>query len=145
MKKRFFKKVGSIIIAFFSLLFSDHCFSQSGQLKFVEVNYVKFNIETFDDVRCQEFEKAFKTDQYLKKLIEDSLQLAHISDAFKAIKYKNDTTSINVRAKLYLHYSYKIDPTIICLNKFFDIMINGKLIKKNKQLSRVLSDLLYQR
>ena len=57
----------------------------------------------------------------------------------KDCQYADTTKQIDVRVKIFIYYSNK-KISILCIDKFNNILLNGKLIKENSQIIKFIDD-----
>jgi hypothetical protein len=102
---------------------------------------VKSNLETIIAVDCEEFTNSFKN-RLTYKGIFDKDTLLLFQKFVKHAHFRKENDVIDVRRKFILYENDKI--TIqVCSNEW-DIMINGRIIKKNKAFLRFLDILATQ-
>ncbi|HVX92553.1 MAG TPA: hypothetical protein VHA74_00375 [Candidatus Dojkabacteria bacterium] len=89
-------------------------------------------VETPFRITCNNFENAFRG-QYKKINVKDTEQLILFSKYLKDYKYSQTNKAIDVRIKVIISYSDK-KITKLCIDQFNNILVDGKLIKSNKQI-----------
>ncbi|OQP55781.1 hypothetical protein [Niastella populi] len=128
-----------LLFLFFSIqLICEKGICQEMHIDRITVKYVNRNILTIFDINCNEFEKDLKG-SIKEKNIEDSLILTNFKQLLKTIKYEKRNGSIDVRNKLYIYYSNKLNPEIICTDGYRKIMLNGRKIRNNKKLIEIVN------
>ena len=128
-----------MLLLFFSIqLICEKGICQEMHIKSITVKYVNRTIRTIFDIHCNEFEKELK-ESIKEKNIEDSLILKDFEQFLKTVKYEKRNGSIDVRNKLYIHFSNKLNPEIICTDGYNTIMLNGRKIRNNKKLIEIVN------
>lgn len=97
------------------------------------VKYVDKEISTPYRIGCDNFEPSFSK-IYKEKEIKSQKLLDEISWLLKNVSYSKDSGELDIRTKLVIYFQKSKKQTIVCLDFFDNILINGKLIKKNKKL-----------
>ena len=116
---------------------------QDAQLKSFKVIAVTFGITTPMSVSCSEFENTFPRENYANQNFNDSIHVSQLGHALSRIKFaKKNRQHINVRAKIYLEYGTSRPESILCVDKFYNMELDGRLIKRNKTLINYLRQFL---
>lgn len=123
------------------ILCNTSMYSQLKVMK-IEIKYVNPYIETFIRVKCDSFEKSFNKKQVHISVINDSTVLDDFSEIFKRITFSNGKKDIDVRRKFYFSSNNNKYPQIICMDRFNNILVDGRPVKKNKKLIRLLRSCL---
>jgi hypothetical protein len=116
---------------------------QDAKLKGFKVIAVTFGITTPMSVSCSEFEKSFPSKNYATQNLDDSAHVSQLGRALSRVEFaKNESRHINVRAKVYLEYGNAHPERVLCVDKFYDVELDGRLIKRNKTLVNYLKQFL---
>ena len=129
------------ILILFLFFYSTIIKSQTERLESVQFACVHFGITTPYAISCNDFENDFK-EFYSLKTINDTGLVCQLNSALKTVEFNiGNGDSINVRAKLYLKYENSNLVRTLCLNKFYDIELDGRCIVKNEILIYFLKNL----
>ena len=116
---------------------------QDVQLKSFKVTAVTFGITTPMSISCSEFESSFPSKNYSVQNFSDSVHIVQLIRALSRVELaKKDSLHINVRAKVYLEYGSPHTERILCIDKFYNIELDGRRIKRNRTLINYLKLLL---
>ena len=132
-----------ILLFYFLILYTVGLKGQNTQLKSFKITAVAFGITTPMSVSCGEFENTFPNKNYVTKNFNDSIHVSQFEHALRGVKYgKKGAQDINVRAKVYLEYGTSHSESVLCIDKFYDIELDGRLIKKNRAVIDFLKHFL---
>jgi hypothetical protein len=116
---------------------------QDAQLKSFKITAVTFGITTPMSVSCSEFENAFSKKIYVNQDFNDSFHVLQLGHTLSQIKFaKKNKQRINVRARIYLEYGAPRPESILCVDKFYNMELDGRLIRRNKALINYLKQFL---
>lgn len=99
------------------------------------VNYIDFNIITYSDIKCEEFDSISST----KKIyIRDRNKLIEIRNRINLLKLVDSVVfhGVNTRAKATIFYNDSTKSSI-CLDKF-NLEIQGKTYQNDNTLRKLL-------
>jgi hypothetical protein len=102
--------------------------------------YVDKNINTPYRISCNNFEAAFAK-AYKQKIIKSKKLLNELRVIFKSIVFTKDDEALDIRVKLVIQYANSKKRNVLCMDAFDDILVNGRLIKTNKQLKDFINKL----
>lgn len=105
-----------------------------------KILYVNDNILTLIAVKCNNFDDYFK-DSYKEVTITESKFLRNVEDFLIHSRNVNDNEEIDVRKKIYLYLSDSSMSTI-CINKFNQVIYNGKRIAIDSNFFQLTTDIL---
>lgn len=104
----------------------------------IKILFVEKEIETPFRISCDYFEKAFGK-QYSKKFIKDKKEVSLFKKYLNECKYADVSKEIDVRIKVLIYCSNGRKITL-CIDKFDNVLLNGKLIKQNKQIVQFINN-----
>jgi hypothetical protein len=126
-----------VFLGLLVLLFSIPLFAQSKCQDTIEIKAVNFRIKTFFSVSCSGFEKSFSSEVKLNKVC-NSDTLALFRKLVKNSKKSKEKIDTDVRVKINFLYGNDLSSSILCMDKFGNIIFNDILVKKNKKLMKLI-------
>lgn len=131
---------------FLIMLFGNRVCGQMTSFKDVEIKSVSANTTSIVSISCDRFDSIFPPEACKVKYITDSTTLESFRELLQSLKFQTGEPKIDVRTKFYFHFEdNNAAPIVICASKFFEIVVNGKEIRKNRKGNRknkTLVDLL---
>ncbi|SRR5260221_8821350 len=121
------------------ILFSKPSFAQSNNRDYILALSVELYMNTIFSVPCDNFATMFKSSLHAGK-ISNADTLAMFSSFVRKVKYARHDRGIDVRRK-FIYELNGVDTTIICSNEF-DILVHGRLIKRNKRFMTFLNSMV---
>ena len=116
---------------------------QENNLIGFKITAVNLGITTPARVSCIDFENSFSTNSYDTMVVVNQKQVSALEGILKRSQIaKANSREINVRAKIYLNYGQPNTQRVLCVDKFYDISLDGKLLNKNKGLINFLKTYL---
>lgn len=123
------------------LLFSANLLGQSSCPKMVEIKAARLSLETFSNIDCSSFEKSLGSRIKSRELCSaDTLNKFY--KLIKTTKKSRKNLDIDVRIKILLHQDNEPATTIFCMDKFENIIVDNYLLRKNKELARLIKSCL---
>lgn len=120
--------------------FLSTCLAQEDKKAYILVSSVDLYINTSSRVSCENFETVFGKMTRLS-LVTQSDSLMLFSSFIRKIKYAKRNRQIDVRCKYF--YKSENNDAIVCTNGL-SIIVNGKLIKRNKKFLSLLNSLVHK-
>jgi hypothetical protein len=105
---------------------------------FIAVLYVRVDMNTFFRVNCDNFTISFKNLLSIQK-VTDKDSLNEFLSIIKKVKFKKNYREIDVRRKFIYIYN-DIQKNVLCSDGK-NIIIDGRLIKRNKRLVKFLESM----
>jgi hypothetical protein len=98
------------------------------------MEYVNPDIETPIRINCEMFKSAFSKSEYKTVIVNDSSRVSQLENVFREIIYDSSSKGIDVRYKFSLLFSLIQEtlPLTICMDKFKNVMVDGRLVKECK-------------
>ena len=128
------KVKAKFLFIFLVVLLSNRAFCQMASFKDIEIKSVSASTTSIVSVSCDHFDSTFSSEAFKIKYITDSATLESFRKILQRLKFRRREPEIDVRSKFYFHFVDKsATPLVVCASKFFDIVVNGKEIKKNKK------------
>lgn len=126
------KLIAGCLLLFMSLTPFCRERQQKANIEKIVIHYVDLQIETPFDVTCENFDNFFSS-SYKAKIISNKNQLRKFADYLAHCDVLDGAKNVDVRVKAVITY-FDGKTTVLCMNKFNDILINNKLIKENKSI-----------
>lgn len=121
------------------IIFPYVSFTQIKDDSTILINSLNFRATTTISVPCENFEMQFRNRISINKVTaRDSITL--MNKFIKTLRFSKKDENVDVRAKMV----YKIGDTpetIICMDGYA-ILVNGKLIKRNKAFSKFILSMI---
>ncbi len=128
-----------ILLLIFGLLFS--FYSQSQEINRIDIKGVNFNIETFDKVRCDNFENMFK-EAIDSVSITDPIEISKFSKIINnlgnPLRAPEARAPLDVRVKIEIRYDNG-ERKYICMDRFL-ISKSDELYSLNRYMIWFLVD-----
>jgi hypothetical protein len=132
-----------VLLISFIVFFCCEAKSQETRIIDFKVTAVNFGITTPARTSCSEFENTFSNTQYKTTEIVDTSQTIALEKLIKRVKFaKTFSGDIDVRAKVFLNYGKDDKERILCIDRFYHIIYDGKMLSKNKRLVNFLKNYL---
>jgi hypothetical protein len=133
-------KKSAILIELF-LSYSITLFAQENSKNYILALSVDLYIETPARVTCDNFATAFNSRLTVNAVTQND-SVAMFSSYLQKARYAKHDRGIDVRCK-FVYVLDDINTATVCTNGL-DILINGRMIKKDKQFIRFLNSIVHR-
>lgn len=110
------------------------------EIKRILIVYVPDYIETPYRITCGGFESSFSS-RLERKVITNKKVLNSFRECLNSCVYSAKNKDIDVRIKAYVFLNNN-KKTTICMDRFNEILLNGKLIKPDSCLQKLIRSVL---
>jgi hypothetical protein len=125
------------LLCSFLLLLSIKSLAQLNCKDTILIKVVNLEIKTISSVRCSTFEKELGSKIILKSICD-----ADTLEAFRSLIHKVQPSTkeieIDTRIKIYFRLQEGSPYSILCMDKFGNIILNGRAIRKNNRLVKLI-------
>ncbi len=135
------KSIFTLSLIFFSL-FIFAC-KEEREIDSMSIHFVDMNIETPMRVSCSNFEMLF-AGSYDTTFITNEQVLSKFESYLSDCKQSDSDKEIDVRVKAVINFSDK-KKSILCLDKFDNVVIDDRLVKANKAFAGFIRDQLVKK
>jgi hypothetical protein len=129
------------LLCSFLLLLSFKSFAQVEDKDTILIKAVDFSIKTFSNVRCSTFEKEL-TSKIILKSICDVDTVKTFRSQIHRVKTSSKNIEVDVRVKIYFRLQEGNPYSILCMDKFGNVILNGSSIRKNNKLVKLIRNCL---
>ena len=104
----------------------------------IKLRTVEKDINTPYRIPCDNFDASFSK-IYKEKIVKSPKILADFDELLRHVVYSKENSEMDVRTKIIVQYLNSKKKTILCLDAFDDILVNGRLIKSNQKLLELIN------
>jgi len=115
--------------------------AQPGQITSVSIKAVDPMLQMIVHVDCGTYESSFDSSQFKCCTVSDSSYLKRLTALMKSIVFERNGQGVDARFKFHIQFANGAD-SIICMDRFLFLEVNGRPIKKNTALSKLLGEML---
>ena len=125
----------------FILLNTFSSFAQTINKESILIFSVNFHTTTFISIPCENFSIQFEKQIKINKVYaEDSISI--LDKFLRNIKVLKNGKKVNVDTRAKLIYKNKMGKEVIICTDGFNLLINGSIVKRNKQFLKFILSLI---
>jgi hypothetical protein len=111
------------------------------EIYYLEIYYLPKGVLTPSVLHCDLLDKDIFKDLKVKKVTQDST-LNKLSLLVNELQPDSQDSNLDARIKVLIRYKNKTD--ILCLGEFFGTSLNGKRMKDDKELFKLIKKNIYE-